>query len=185
MNDQLLEDAKRRMDQTLEHLEQTFMRLNVGRASTALVEDLPVSAYGSVTPLKGCASITVPDASSLAIAPWDRGLIAEIEKAIQASSLGLTPQNDGVVIRLNIPKPTEEKRRELAKNVREAAEQTRIAIRTVRQEVHAKHKEQQKAGEITEDDLRMLEKQLQHEVDRVNGRIEELSSEKENDLLKI
>lgn len=180
-----LKDAIVSMERAVEHLRDTLTKINVGRATTALVDDLLVEAYGAMTPVKGLASVSTPDASTLVIAPWDRSVLGAIEKAILASPLHLTPSNDGSVIRLNIPKPTEEKRRELSKLVREEAEQARISVRSARQDVHGQLKRQVQASEITEDDEHAIDKELQVAVDRVNARIEELATEKEKELLTI
>lgn len=185
MSEQLVKGAADKMDQAVSHLEQSFKKIMVGRASSALVEDLPVSAYGSMTTIKGLASVSTPDASTIVISPWDQGLISEVEKAIADSDLGINPQNDGSAVRLNIPKPTEEKRVEVVKAMKEDAENTRISIRNIRQDVHASLKELEKSSDITEDDLHMYDKKLQQEVDRVNKHVDEMVKSKEEDLMTI
>lgn len=185
MSDPILSAAAEKMQNAVEHLRDVFTRLNVGRANPALVEDLPVTAYGSTSPLKSLGSVSTPDASSIVISPWDRSIIADVEKAILAANLGITPQSDGVIIRISIPRPTEEKRRELAKVVREEAERARIAVRTARQDVHTRVKEGLKDDSLTEDDERGLEKKLQELVDRTNAEIEELAKKKEAELLTV
>ncbi len=181
----LLHPTAEKMRNAVEHLRDVFARLNIGRASTALVEDIVIDVYGSMSPLKGIGNVGTPDASTIVISPWDRTNIPAIEKALLAANLGLTPQNDGVVVRLNIPKPTEEKRKELAKVVREEAERARIAVRAARQDLHTSMKEGMKDGSVTEDDQHSVDKKLQDLTDKTNAEIEELTAKKEHDLLSI
>lgn len=170
---------------TIEHLRNEFARLQIGRASAALVEGVQVESYGMRQPLKAVASISVPEARSLVIQPWDKGNLGPIEKAVLAAGLGLNPINDGIVVRINIPALTEERRGDLVKIVKKMAEEARIGVRNSRQDAQNGLKKLKADGELTEDDLRGMEKNLQNEVDEVNRKIEELSKEKEVDIMKV
>src|SRR5579883_641461 len=157
----LIAQGESEMKKVIEHLKTEFSHLQVGRASASLVENIMVEAYGSHQPLKGLAHISVPDAKTIQIQPWDKSTLQPIEKAIQIANLGLTPSNDGIVIRINIPPLTEERRRELTKVVNKLAEDARIGIRHARQTVMDKIRAQEKAKEISEDMAKGLEKKLQ------------------------
>lgn len=173
------------MKKVVEHLKTEFSHLQIGRASAALVENITVEAYGSNQPMKGLAHISVPDAKTIQIQPWDKGTLQSIEKAIMMANVGLTPNNDGIVIRINIPPLTEERRRELTKVVNKLAEEAKIGIRHARQGVMDKIKGQEKAKEISEDIAKGMEKKLQDKVDAMNNDIETLAKNKEADILKV
>lgn len=160
-------------------------RLQMGRASPSLVEDLKVEAYGSMQPVKSMASVSVPDPKTLQIQPWDRNLLGAIEKAIQASNMGLNPINDGRVIRLPMPPLTEERRKELVKVIHQMSENAKISIRTSRGTAHGAFKTMEEGKEITEDDRRLAEKHLQEKVDKANLEVEELIKKKEKDIMTI
>lgn len=185
MLDALLQKTDGEFNAVIDHLKGEFAHLQIGRASAALVEHLLVEAYGSNQPLKGIASISVPDAKTVQIQPWDRSLLSAVEKAIRNSDLNLAPTNDGVVIRLNLPPLTEERRRDLAKVVGKLAEEARISIRRARQNMHDEMKSQQKASAITEDQLHIYEKKLQESVDKMNLEIETMAKNKEKDIMTI
>lgn len=185
MLDAELQQLQNDLDKTLAHLRDEFSRLQIGRASVALVEQLEVEAYGVRQPLKTLATISVPDARTVQIQPWDRGNLGPIEKAIQRSDINISPVNDGVVVRLSIPSLTEERRRELTKVVHKLAEDARIAVRNARQKFHDTIREQEKAGGITEDDAKGLAKKLQDKVDSANQQIEEASKKKESDVMTV
>lgn len=159
--------------------------MQIGRASAALVEGIQVEAYGTKQPIKAMASISIPDAKTIQIQPWDRSQLGPIEKAIQISDLHIMPVNDGISLRIIMPQMTEERRKELAKVVSRLAEEARIAVRHPRQKALEKAKEMQKNGEITEDQLKGFEKQLQERVDKVNKEIEDASKAKENDVMTV
>lgn len=177
--------ANQEFQKTLTHLKEEYARLQTGRATPALVENVKVEVYGAMQPLKGLASISVPDPKTLQIQPWDRGSLGAIEKAIQLANLGLNPVNDGRVIRLPMPPLTEERRRELTKVVHQMAEQAKISIRTARGGVHSTFKTMEEGKEISEDERRLSEKHLQEKVDAANKEVEELAKKKEAEVMTI
>lgn len=185
MLEEVLQLAEIEFRKSYEHLKSEYGRLQLGRASAALVESLQVEAYGVHQPLKAVASVSVPDSKTLQIQPWDKGLLSEIEKAIQTSDIHLTPINDGVVIRLNIPPLTEERRRDLTKVVHRLAEEARIAVRQGRQKALDKLKEMEKNNEAGEDHVRSIEKKLQEKVDQMNLEIETHAKNKEKDIMTV
>ena len=168
--------------QTIVHLKSEFAKLQTGRASAALVENVIVDAYGQKQPLKALAGISVQDARTIAVQPWDKKTLADIEKALQKADLGTSPVNDGVMIRIILPPMTEERRTQLAKVVHELAEEARISVRQQRQEVHTNMK---KDSERTEDQHRDFERSLQEIVDKANKEIEELSEKKEKVVMTV
>ncbi len=169
----------------IQHLKDEFAQLQTGRASSTLVEGLMVLAYGSNQPLKNLASVSVPDARSVQIQPWDRALLGAIEKAIRDSDLNLNPVNNGVCVILNIPTLTEERRRDLLKVMGRMAEEARIAVRNVRHDVLTTYKRSEAEGEMTEDDRKAAEKRLQEAVDSANEAIMKLSQEKEQQIMTV
>lgn len=181
----LLANADAAFTKAFAHLKTELAGLQIGRASAALVENLTVEAYGSHQPLKNIASVSVPDAKTLAIQPWDRSTLGAIEKAIRDSNLGLNPNNDGTRVILNIPPLTEERRKQLTKVVGTLSEEARITIRRERQDTLNHAKRLAKAEEITEDEEKVLEKKVQEKVDAVNRQIDEVSKTKEAEILKI
>lgn len=164
----------------LHHLQGEFGKLQTGRASASLVEHLDIEAYGSRQQLKTLAGIAVQDARTLVIQPWDPGILADIERAIQASPLGVSPLNDGAALRINLPPPTEERREQLKKNVATIAENARIALRQARQKAHDAIK-----VEKEEDVKRTLERELQRELDKANELIDGGRKHKEEEVMKI
>lgn len=161
-------------------LQGEYNGLQTGRASAALVENLSVDAYGQMMGMKAVAGISIPDARSIVIQPWDRGVLQAIERAIQTSNLGLSPVNDGAVIRLNLPPMTEERRAQLVKVVHKQAEEARISIRQARQ------KAQDAIKQDPNETLRnSLQDQLQKEVDKANGKVDELKDKKEEEVMKV
>lgn len=160
-------------------------RLRTGRAAPALVEKLMVDAYGTSTPLNQLASINVPEPRLLVIQPYDRSIIANIEKAILASDLGVTPSNDGTIIRLPFAQLTEERRKELIKVAHQRAEEGRVSVRNVRRHAKDELERNQKDGTISEDDLKRAEKELQKETDRHIHEIDELLAHKEKELREV
>jgi len=182
---ELLEQAKEHTQKTLVRLKNELAGLQIGRASASLVEGLNVEVYGAKQPLKNVASISVPDPKTLFIEPWDRSNLAAIEKAIRDSSLGLNPNNDGLRIVLNIPPLTEERRRELAKLVREFAENAKISVRRIREDLRKKAKSAKEAEEIGEDEEKLFEKKLQEKIDEINDEIEKAAEQKEEDMMKV
>lgn len=182
---QFLQQAKDDFNKTLEHLKGEFSRLQIGRAQAALVESISVEAYGSWQPIKALASISIPDARTIQIQPWDKTVVSNIEKAIQTSELNINPINDGGVLRLVVPALTEERRKELSKLVHKMAEETKISVRNIRHAVYNKFKDMEKNKEITEDQLRHYEKDVQAKVDEINQAIEQLAQKKETDIMSL
>lgn len=185
MVDQILKDAKEKMAGAIQHTRDEFVGVRTGRASPALVQKMNVDYYGSATPLQQLAGISVPDPRSLLITPYDRNAISVIEKAIQSSDLGITPNNDGTAIRLNFPQLTEERRDELKKLVRDRAEHGRVAIRNVRRHAKDEIVKLQKAGEVSEDDMHRAEKDLQGLTDATIAEIDEMLERKEAELSEV
>lgn len=172
-------------EKALAHLKDEYNRLQLGRANSALVENIIVDAYGSTQPLKGVASVSVPDPRTLQIQPWDKAVLGPIEKAISVSGLGLNPVNDGVCIRISIPALTQERRLDLVKVVKKLAEEAKIGIRTSRQDAHNGFKQLKADSAITEDELHTADKQLQAKVDEYNQKVDELAKSKEQDVMTV
>jgi ribosome recycling factor len=180
-----IEDAKTRMQKALESLRQELGSVRTGRASSGLVEHLRVDYYGTPTPLNQLATISTPDARLIVIQPYDRGAMGAIEKSILKSDLGLTPSNDGSVIRLAIPPLTEDRRRELAKHVRKRVEDARVAVRNVRRDTHDHMRKLEHDHTISQDDLHRSETELQKLTDEQIKQIDKTGEAKEQDLLAI
>ncbi|MCH7717896.1 MAG: ribosome recycling factor [Chloroflexi bacterium] len=185
MIDETLADATKRMGKAVEALRRDLATVRTGRASPGLVEQLRVDYYGTPTPLKQLASITVPEARLLTVQPWDKGSLGAIEKAIQKSDLGLNPNNDGTIIRLVIPQLTEERRRELVRVVHKKAEDGRVAIRNVRRDDHEMLRDLLREKEISEDEEHRAQEQLQKITDRFVAQVDEVGQEKERELLEV
>lgn len=183
MIDELLREAEAKMDQAVEHVRGEFGSVRTGRANPGILHRVHVEYYGSPTPLQQLASVSVPEPQLLVISPYDRGSLGEIERAIQASGLGLNPSSDGTVIRLAFPPLTEERRKELIKVVRQMAEEGRIAIRNIRR--HTKDDIEALEGDVSEDDVRRGEDRLQEITDQHTSRIDELLEHKEAELLEV
>lgn len=179
----LLADARRKMDHACEHVSSEFTTVRTGRANPQILHRVNIDYYGSVTPLQQLASFSVPDPRTLVIQPYDRATIGPIEKAIRSSDLGLNPSNDGTVIRLSFPALTEERRRELIKVVRAMAEEGRVAVRNLRR--HAKSDMEALHGEVSDDEIRRGEKDLQDLTDKHIQRIDDQLSNKEAELLEV
>jgi len=185
MPDQIIQEAKSKMQNAEDHLHEEYAKLQTGRANAALVENVMVESYGSMTPLKGVASISIPENNQIAIQPWNRDQLPNVEKAITNANLGLNPQNDGIIIRLIIPPLTEERRKELVKFVHQYAEDARISLRNARHEALNSLKAMEKEKQIGEDELAGKEKDLQNIVDDFNQKIEELAKHKEQDVMTV
>ncbi len=183
--DQVVQEAKEKMQDALDYLHEEYGKLQTGRANAALVENLTVECYGSTMPLKGLASISIPEPTQIAIQPWNRDHLPSIEKAITNANLGLNPQNDGVVIRLILPPLTEDRRKELVKLVHQYSENARVSVRNARHEALSKLKNMEKDKEISEDELAGKEKELQNVVDEFNKKIEDDSKRKETDIMTV
>lgn len=167
------------------HFEDEAAKLRTGRANPGLVEGLLVDYYGTKTPLKQMATITVPEARQILIQPWNRGALVYVETAIRESDLGLNPANDGVVVRITLPALTEDRRKELVKALNQRAEDARISIRTIREEIWKDIQDLEKDGAIGEDDKFRGKDELQKIVDEYNGKIEALREKKEKEILTV
>ena len=178
-------DYSRRMDKALEHLDEEFGAVRAGRANAKVLDRISVEYYGSETPLNGVATISSPDARTLVIQPWDTSLLKEIQKAILASDLGINPQNDGRVIRLTFPQLTEERRKELTKQVKKYAEDAKVAMRNIRRDGMDYIKKLKKNSEITEDDQKKAEKDLQDILDKYIKKADDVLAAKEKELMAI
>ena len=174
-----------KMLKTIEVVKSNFASVRAGRANAGVLDRITVEYYGTPTPLNQVAAISSPDPRTLMIQPWDGSLLKAIEKAIQTSDLGINPQNDGRVIRLNFPQLTEERRKELTKQVRKYAEAGKVAIRNIRRDAMDKFKSMEKKSEITEDDRKELEKELQDLTDKRCKQIDELTEKKEAELMAV
>jgi ribosome recycling factor len=185
MIDELLEDAKRRMNKSVEATAHEFNTVRTGRASAALLDRIQIDYYGQLTPLKQLATINVPEPRLLTIQPYDPGSIKTIERAIQESELGLTPNNDGKIIRLPIPQLTEERRKELVKVVKHLAEDGRVAVRNIRRDVMHDLKELVRDGEVGDDEERRAEEKAQKLTDEHVGKIDQLLKAKEAEIMEV
>lgn len=174
-----------KMVKTVEVVKGDFASVRAGRANAAVLDRVTVDYYGVPTPINQVGTISSPDPRSLTISPWDRTLLKAIEKAIQTSDLGINPQNDGQVIRLAFPQLTEERRKELTKQVKKYAENGKVAIRNIRRDAMEKLKGEEKKGEMTEDDRKVTEKELQDITDKFCKEIDDLSAKKEKELMEI
>ena len=181
----LLKDAEHRMHGAIKNLSDDLAAIRTGRANPALVERLNINYYDAPTPLMQLASISVPEPRSLMIKPFDGGTLKEIEKAIQASDLGLTPNSDGKVIHLNLPPLTEDRRRDLAKQVHARLEETRVAIRNIRRDSHNDMRDFEKEKLISEDDLKSGEEELQKLTDKFIDEVSELGRKKEAEIMEV
>jgi ribosome recycling factor len=185
MIDDLIQDATRRMDRSVENAQHEFNTVRTGRASAALLDRIEIDYYGTKTPLKQLATINVPDPRTLTIQPFDPGSVKSIERAIQESELGLTPSNDGKLIRLPIPQLTEERRKELVKVVRQLAEDGKVAIRNVRRDVMHHLKELVVNGDVGDDDERRAEERVQKLTDEHVAKIDEHLKRKEAEIMEV
>jgi ribosome recycling factor len=185
MTADLFEDAERRMQKAIDALKQDLNGIRAGRASSALVDRITVDYYGSPTPLNQVASIMVPEARMLVIQPWDRKMIPDIEKAIQKSDLGINPNNDGQVIRLNIPPMSEERRRDLVKTLHKKLDEHRVAVRNVRRDVQDKLRDREKKKEVSEDELKRSTDRLQKLTDRYIEDMDKVGKAKELEILEV
>ena len=174
-----------KMQKTVDVVVSDFASVRAGRANASVLDKIAVDYYGSPTPINQVAAISSPDPRSLMIQPWDATLLKAIEKAIQTSDLGINPQNDGRVIRLGFPQLTEERRRDLTKQVKKYGDNGKVAVRNIRRDAMDKFKAMQKKSEITEDELKELEKELQDMTDKRCKQIDELTAKKETELMAV
>jgi len=185
MTDHLRQPVEARMARAIEAMERDFQAVRTGRASTALVERIPVEYYGTATPLNQLASISVPEAHQIVIQPWDRGVLGAIEKAIQRSDIGLMPNVDGTVVRLNIPPLTEERRKDLVKLVHKRMEEARVEIRNQRREAFDEIRREERDGEIGSDDARREQEKLEKLTHQWIDEVDRVGKVKEQEVLEV
>lgn len=178
-------NAEERMKKSLNALEEEFSSLRTGRASTALFERIKVDYYGTPTPLNQVATVSVPESRLVVIQPWDKGALSAIERAIQTSELSVNPNNDGKVIRINIPPLTEERRKELVKVAKGSAEQSRVAVRNIRRDANDELKKAQKAGELSEDEEKRGADEIQKLTDSYIRKVDDILSAKEKEIMEV
>lgn len=183
--DTVFTNTKERMEKCLDSLERDFATVRAGRANPNVLNNVTVEYYGTPTPLNQVAAISVPEPRLLVIQPWDASILADIEKAINIADIGINPQNDGKVIRLNFPQLTEESRKTLTKDISKRGEEAKVAIRNVRRDSMDDIKKLKKANEITEDEQKDGEKKLQDITDSYIKQVEDMTSKKENEILSI
>lgn len=176
---------KEKFGKTIEAVKREFASIRAGRANASVLDRISVEYYGAKTPIAQIASISTPDPRQLLIQPWDASALKGIEKAILASDLGINPQNDGKCIRLSFPQLTEERRKELTKQVRKYGEDGKVAVRNVRRDALEQFKAKKKSGELTEDDLKDAEKEMQTLTDKACKEIDRITSEKEAELMSL
>ena len=177
--------AEEKMKKTVSVLNSEYAGMRAGRANTSVLDKIRVDYYGTPTPINQMAAVSVAEARILTIQPWDKTTLGPIEKAILASVIGINPQNDGVTIRLIFPQLTEERRKDLCKDVKKMAEDSRVAVRSIRRDSLDKLKKMEKASEITEDDLKVAEKKIQDYTDKFIKEIDKAADEKEKDIMAI
>jgi ribosome recycling factor len=181
----MLADTEGHMQKAVEATQRAFNTIRTGRANTSLLDRVMVEYYGSPTPLKSLASINTPDASTITIQPYDKSSLTQIEKAISLSDIGLTPNNDGEVVRLNIPQLTSERRKEFVKLASRFAEEGKVAIRNIRRDAVDSVRKQEKNSEVSKDEALDLQDEIQKLTDKYTAKIEELLAEKEKDITTV
>ncbi|MBR6044642.1 MAG: ribosome recycling factor [Ruminococcus sp.] len=182
---EIIENAKSKMEKSINVMLSDFAAVRVGRANPAVLDKVRVDYYGAPTPVNQLASVSVSEARVLVITPWDKSVLTKIEKAIQASDIGINPQNDGTVLRMTFPQLTEEDRKKIVKDVKKQGEETKVAIRSIRRDAIEKGKTKKKNSEITEDDLADFEEKIQKVTDKYVKRVDELVAEKEKEIMSI
>lgn len=185
MKDTIFKDMKDNMEKTIANLHQELGSLRTGRASTTILDKVKVDCYGTATPVNQLATLSVPDSRLIVIQPWDVSILPSIEKAIMASELGLTPTNDGKVIRINLPILTEERRKELVKTAKKMTEDTRISIRNARRDANDELKKLEKEKTLSQDELKKAQTQVQEITNKYIKNVEEILSHKEKDIMEV
>lgn len=180
-----LKKAEERMDRRVDHMCKEFSEIRAGRANPAVLDKVKVDYYGTPTPVNQLAAVSVTEARTLIIQPWDASVLRKIEKAIQMSDIGINPNNDGKIIRLVFPPLTEERRKIIVKDVQKIAEDTKVQVRNVRRDAIEKLKAMKKSGELTEDDLKQGEKKTQELTDKAIKKIDKISADKQKELLEL
>ncbi len=182
---QTFNDCQERMKKSVDSLLQEFSQLKAGRANPAILDKITVEYYGTATPIPQIGSVSVPEARTLVIQPWDASILGDIEKAILKADIGINPTNDGKVIRLNFPALTEERRRDLAKEIHKLSENAKVAVRNIRRDAIDKYKDMKKKSEITEDDLKNCEKYVQDLTDKFIKEIHNHTATKEKEIMTV
>ncbi|MGX8004670.1 ribosome recycling factor [Staphylococcus hominis] len=182
---EIIQDTKSRMKKSIENLSRELANISAGRANSNLLNGVNVDYYGAPTPVQQLASINVPEARFLSFSPYDKSSVADIEKAIIAANLGVNPTSDGEVIRITVPALTEERRKELVKNVKKIGEDSKVSIRNIRRDINDQLKKDEKNGDITEDDLRSQTEDVQKVTDNSIKEIDNLVDEKEKDIMSV
>ncbi len=182
---EVLDTAKEKMEKTLKVLGSDFAAIRAGRANPAVLDRIMVDYYGTPTPIQQMAAVSVSDARVLVIQPWDKSSLKSIEKAIQASDLGINPANDGSVIRLTFPQLTEERRKELSKEIKKLGEESKVAIRSIRRDANDKVKAMKKNGDLTEDDVKQFDKDIQKLTDKYIENIDSAVGVKEKEIMTV
>ncbi len=185
MINDIITQHKAQFEKVMEHFHHELSSVRTGRANPALLSTVMVESYGSKVPLQQVASVTVSDAKTLTISPWDKGQLQEIEKGIQAANLGFNPSNDGQVVRISLPMLTEDRRKEMVKLVGQLAEHARIGIRQVREDIIKSVKKSEADGDSTKDDVANAQKKVQEIIDKYNGDIKSIAEEKEKELMTV
>lgn len=185
MSKAIVDSMSQAMDKTIQALKGELVKVRTGRASTALVDSVQVDYYGSNVPINQVANVTTPDARTIQIAPWEAGQLGAIEKAIHAANIGLTPQNDGKVIRINVPAMTEERRKELAKQVKKMGEDSKVALRNHRRDANEEVKKQEKAKTLSEDDAKKAMDLIQKKTDEKTAEVDKIIAAKEKEILTM
>ena len=180
-----LKKAEERMNRRVDHMCQEFAEIRADRANPAVLDKVKVDYYGAPTPVNQLAAVSVTEARTLIVQPWDASVLRQIEKAIQKSDIGINPNNDGKVIRLIFPPLTEERRKGIVKDVQKIAEETKVQVRNVRRDTIEKLKAMKKAGELTEDDLKHGEKKTQDLTDKMTKKIDKISADKQKEVLEL
>ena len=185
MTEEILLDAEERMEKSIERFKEELSHIRTGKANVSLLSGITVEYYGTPTPINQVANVSAPSADMLTIQPWDKGIIKDIEKAIQKSDLGITPNNDGVIIRLPVPQLTKETRTELAKQAHKKAEEAKVHIRNIRRDANDSVKKLEKGKEITEDESKSAQDDVQKQPDAAVAKIEAICADKEKDIMSI
>ncbi len=181
----MLNDIESRMKKTISVLKNELSRIRTGRANASLLDHVRVSYYGSDVPINQVANLSVPEARTIVIAPWEKTMLKEVEKAIQTSDLGLTPGNDGEVIRLTLPELTEDRRKEFVRQVKQIGEKARVALRNVRRDANDNVKKQVKDDSLSEDESKRQQEKIQHVTDQYIAEVEQVLEHKERDILTV
>ena len=183
--DARLQQYEDKMKKAIDFLQADFATIRAGRANPHVLDKIRVDYYGTPTPVQQVGNVTVPEARILQIAPWDKSMLKAIEKAILTSDLGINPSNDGKVVRLLFPQPTEERRKELVKECKKMGEDSKVAVRNIRRDAIDKYKKMEKSHEITEDDLKGAEDDIQKMTDKFTKEIDSIVSEKEKEIMAV